>query len=348
MHQCATREELDEIRGPKVVFASTNTLDYGFAHDLFGEWAQDPKNLVVLTDRSTRGSLASLLAEGAERAGGDSPKKTTKKRGKKSKGPASTTSLPESISFIERRHEDLEGVQLERWAAAREAAREQRELERQQAAEKEEAANFRIDDGGKEQEKVREKVAGSAGGADEPLTESASSSTKPSSFSASSSSSESSTAVTTVGDADGAGEQGDLELKLIPLYAMFRFKEKSAYLDDYGVQGDLTAYMDQFALADATSAISLLVDGEGGDLTENTSKGSKKKRWKDRMAGGGKDDELDEDDEDDDYDDYDDYDDDDTVPQKLVETNVMLDIKCRYGHFCFDQCFHSNLYSSVF
>ena len=100
-------------------FASTNTLDYGFAHDLFGEWAQDPKNLVVLTDRSTRGSLASLLAEGAERAGGDSPKKTTKKRGKKSKGPASTTSLPESISFIERRHEDLEGVQLERWAAAR-------------------------------------------------------------------------------------------------------------------------------------------------------------------------------------------------------------------------------------
>ena len=106
------REELDEIRGPKVVFASTNTLDYGFAHDLFGEWAQDPKNLVVLTDRSTRGSLASLLAEGAERAGGDSPKKTTKKRGKKSKGPASTTSLPESISFIERRHEDLEGVQL--------------------------------------------------------------------------------------------------------------------------------------------------------------------------------------------------------------------------------------------
>ena len=64
------------------------------------------------------------------------------------------------------------------------------------------------------------------------------------------------------------------------------------------------------------------------------------------MAGGGKDDELDEDDEDDDYDDYDDYDDDDTVPQKLVETNVTLDIKCRYGHFCVDQCFRF-LYSSV-
>ena len=73
---------------------------------------------------------------------------------------------------------------------------------------------------------------------------------------------------------------------------MFRFKEKSAYLDDYGVQGDLTAYMDQFALADATSAISLLVDGEGGDLTENTSKGSKEEavegshgwRWQGRRT----------------------------------------------------------------
>lgn len=51
VHQCATREELDEIRGPKVVFASTNTLDHGFAHDLFGEWARNPKNLVILTDR---------------------------------------------------------------------------------------------------------------------------------------------------------------------------------------------------------------------------------------------------------------------------------------------------------
>ena len=121
---------------------------------------------------------------------------------------------------------------------------------------------------------------------------------------------------------------------------MFRFKDGAAHLDDYGVQGDLTAYMDQFALEDATSAISLLVDGEGGDLGENSSKGSTKKRWKDRTAGGGKgggkDDDLDEDDEDDDYDDYDDYDDDDAVPQKLVETDVTLDIKCRcVGFFVF-------------
>ena len=130
----------------------------------------------------------------------------------------------------------------------------------------------------------------------------------------------------------------------MPLFAMFRFKDGAAHLDDYGVQGDLTAYMDQFALEDATSAISLLVDGEGGDLGENSSKGSTKKRWKDRTAGGGKgggkDDDLDEDDEDDDYDDYDDYDDDDAVPQKLVETDVTLDIKCRcVGFFVCFCCF---------
>ena len=67
-------------------------------------------------------------------------------------------------------------------------------------------------------------------------------------------------------------ESRDLELKLIPLYAMFRFKEKSAHLMTTGCRRS-TAYMDQFALADATSAISLLVDNEGGDLTTIAAKG---------------------------------------------------------------------------
>ena len=101
------------MNGPKVVFASTNTRDYGFAHDLFGEWARDPKNLVVMTDRSSKGSLACMLAQGAEHADDGSTKKGTKKRVKKSKSAASTTALPETISFIERRHEDLEGVELD-------------------------------------------------------------------------------------------------------------------------------------------------------------------------------------------------------------------------------------------
>ena len=85
----------------------------------------------MLTDRSAKGSLACQLAEGAKRAdaaaSGGGAKKTAPKRGKRSKKTvADADALPASIRFIERRHEDLEGVQLERWAAAREAERERR------------------------------------------------------------------------------------------------------------------------------------------------------------------------------------------------------------------------------
>ena len=311
MHQCATREELDEIRGPKVVFASTNTLDYGFAHDLFGEWANDPKNLVLLTDRGAQGSLACRLACGAKNADNNETKKRKTKK-------ASKVTLPTSISFVKRHHEELEGIQLERWAAAREAERERRELERQQAAEKEEAANFRIDDGKDAANEGRSSSSGDL----------ANSSTLTSGSPKSGQTSD--TSKDKEDDSEGESK-GDLELKLVPAFAMFNYKDAASYFDDYGVQGDLTAYMDQFALADATSAISLLVDGGDADLSESSGKGSKKKRWKDRMTGAGKDDDLDDEDEDDDNDDYDGYDDDDdALPRKLVENSVDLDIKCRY------------------
>ena len=307
VHQCATREELDEIRGPKVVFASTNTLDYGFAHDLFGEWASNPKNLVLLTDRGSQGSLACRLACAAKNADASKPK------GKKGAKKIGGGSLPSSITFVKRHHEDLEGIQLERWAAAREAERERRELERQQAAEKEEAANFRIDDGKDAADEGRASANGDLAN---------------SSVSGSADPELSSETIKDKADGSEAESKGDLELKLVPAFAMFHYKDSPSYFDDYGIQGDLTAYMDQFALADATSAISLLVEGEDGDLGEVNSKGSKKKRWKDRMTGVGKDDDLDDEDEEDEYDEYDD-DDDDAIPRKLVESSITLDIKCR-------------------
>eukprot|EP00249_Psilotum_nudum_P015759 c25506_g1_i1 orf=216-2441(+) len=57
-----TRKELDELpEGPKVVFASTASLEAGFARELFVEWACDSKNLVLFTERGQFGTLARML-----------------------------------------------------------------------------------------------------------------------------------------------------------------------------------------------------------------------------------------------------------------------------------------------
>ncbi|XP_060203642.1 cleavage and polyadenylation specificity factor subunit 2 [Lycium barbarum] len=52
---------LGEAPGPKVVMASMASLEAGFSHDLFVEWAADPKNLVMFTERGQFGTLARIL-----------------------------------------------------------------------------------------------------------------------------------------------------------------------------------------------------------------------------------------------------------------------------------------------
>ncbi|XP_010550556.1 PREDICTED: cleavage and polyadenylation specificity factor subunit 2 isoform X2 [Tarenaya hassleriana] len=47
--------------GPKVVLASMASLEAGFSHDIFVEWANDPKNLVLFTERGQFGTLARML-----------------------------------------------------------------------------------------------------------------------------------------------------------------------------------------------------------------------------------------------------------------------------------------------
>ncbi|TQE03901.1 hypothetical protein C1H46_010428 [Malus baccata] len=47
------KSELDDAPdGPKVVLASMASLEAGFSHDIFVEWANDPKNLVLFTERA--------------------------------------------------------------------------------------------------------------------------------------------------------------------------------------------------------------------------------------------------------------------------------------------------------
>ena len=46
---------------PKIVFASDESLQTGFAKELLIRWAEDSRNLLLLTSRSTEGTLASNI-----------------------------------------------------------------------------------------------------------------------------------------------------------------------------------------------------------------------------------------------------------------------------------------------
>ena len=68
---CHSLEELRNLRpGPKVVLASFGSLEAGPARALFAEWAEDPKNLVVLAGRGAPHSLARRVRTLAEQPPG--------------------------------------------------------------------------------------------------------------------------------------------------------------------------------------------------------------------------------------------------------------------------------------
>lgn len=56
------KDELEKVPdGPKVVLASMASLEAGFSHDIFVEWATDAKNLVFFTERGQYATLARML-----------------------------------------------------------------------------------------------------------------------------------------------------------------------------------------------------------------------------------------------------------------------------------------------
>lgn len=62
VHLLINKSELDNVPdGPKVVLASMASLETGFSHDIFVEWATDVKNLVLFTERGQFGTLARML-----------------------------------------------------------------------------------------------------------------------------------------------------------------------------------------------------------------------------------------------------------------------------------------------
>jgi len=58
---CHSMAEVNKVPAPKVVLASMPDMECGFARDLFLQWCTNPKNSVILTSRSSPGTLARQL-----------------------------------------------------------------------------------------------------------------------------------------------------------------------------------------------------------------------------------------------------------------------------------------------
>ena len=72
-----TKQELEELPSPKVVFATSQSMDYGFAHDIIGEtkFSSNPNNLVIVTNKPSPNpkSISNILTESIKTSGGTSP-----------------------------------------------------------------------------------------------------------------------------------------------------------------------------------------------------------------------------------------------------------------------------------
>lgn len=60
---CHGLSDLARVPSPKVVLCSQPDLESGFSRELFIQWCQDAKNSVILTYRTTPGTLARYLID---------------------------------------------------------------------------------------------------------------------------------------------------------------------------------------------------------------------------------------------------------------------------------------------
>lgn len=60
---CHSLADLARVPSPKVVLCSQPDLESGFSRELFIQWSKDAKNSIILTYRTTPGTLARYLID---------------------------------------------------------------------------------------------------------------------------------------------------------------------------------------------------------------------------------------------------------------------------------------------
>lgn len=60
---CHSMADLNKVPSPKVVLASTPDMECGFSRDLFLQWCSNPLNSIIITSRTSPGTLARDLVE---------------------------------------------------------------------------------------------------------------------------------------------------------------------------------------------------------------------------------------------------------------------------------------------
>ncbi|XP_008555333.3 probable cleavage and polyadenylation specificity factor subunit 2 [Microplitis demolitor] len=60
---CHSMKELSNVPSPKVVLASTPDMECGFSRELFLQWCSNPQNSIIITSRTSPGTLARDLME---------------------------------------------------------------------------------------------------------------------------------------------------------------------------------------------------------------------------------------------------------------------------------------------
>lgn len=63
---CHSLTDLARVPSPKVVLCSQPDLESGFSRELFIQWCQEQKNSIILTYRTTPGTLARYLIDHPE------------------------------------------------------------------------------------------------------------------------------------------------------------------------------------------------------------------------------------------------------------------------------------------
>ncbi|XP_050465481.1 probable cleavage and polyadenylation specificity factor subunit 2 [Cataglyphis hispanica] len=118
---CHSMVELNQVPSPKVVLASTPDMECGFSRELFLQWCTNPQNSIILTSRTSPGTLARDLVE----KGGN-----------------------RNITLEVRRRVKLEGIELEEYQKRQKLKQEQMKQEQMETADVSSESEDEIEVGG--------------------------------------------------------------------------------------------------------------------------------------------------------------------------------------------------------